>query len=72
MNPAALVLGAVALVLSAVTKLHAVILGQPVMMPWLFVVAVIIALALTAAILLLIRLVVRDWGRTWRPGMAAS
>jgi hypothetical protein len=65
-NPVALVLAVVALVVSAVTKLHAVILGQPVVMPWLFVVAVIIALALAVALLFMIRLMVRD-GLRLRP-----
>ena len=66
MNPVALVLGAVALVVSGLTKLHAVIFGQPVVMPWLFVVAVIIALALAVALLFMIRLMVRD-GLRLRP-----
>ena len=66
MNPVALVLGVVALVVSALTKLHAVILGQPVTVPALWLVLAAIVLALAIMLLVLIRLIVRD-GLRLRP-----
>ncbi len=66
MNPVALVLGVVALAVSAVTKLHAVILGQPVTIPALWLVLAAVVLALAIMLLVLIRLIVRD-GLRLRP-----
>lgn len=49
------------LIVSARTRLNAVILGQPVSVPWLGVVAVALVLVIAALVLYLIRGIVRDW-----------
>ena len=60
------VLAVVALVVSARTRLDAVILGRPVSVPWLGIVAVVLVLALAALVLHLARLLARD-GLRLRP-----
>jgi hypothetical protein len=59
MMPAALVLIAV-LIVSAVTKLHAVIFGQPVVIPALWLVLAIVTLLVFAFALVLLRLLIQD------------
>ena len=66
MNPVALVLGVVLLIVSALTKLHAVVAGQQVTIPALWLVLAAIVLALAIMLLVLIRLIVRD-GLRLRP-----
>jgi len=56
----------VALVVSARTRLDAVILGRPVSVPWLGIVALVLVLALAALVLHLARLLARD-GLRLRP-----
>ena len=62
----------VVIVVSAVAKLRLTVFGQPVVMPWLFVVAVLVALALAVMLAVLVRLIVRDAGRLWRPGTVTA
>ena len=62
MNPLLLVLGFVGLVVSAQARLNAVILGQPVSVPVLGLVALAVVLLLAIAVLWLIRSVIRDGG----------
>lgn len=52
---------------SAKTQMHAVVLGQPVNIPVLWLVAAIFALVMLAAVLFLARLLIRD-GLRLRPG----
>lgn len=61
--PVQLVLAFLGLAVSAQTRLNAVILGRPVSIPVLGLVAAVIMLALAAAVLVLLRMVVRDWPR---------
>ena len=56
----------VVIVVSAVTRLHAVVFGAQVSIPYVGIVAVLVALALVAAILVMVRLMVRD-GLRLRP-----
>lgn len=53
------------LVASVRVHLSAVILGRPVSVPVLGVIAVVLALALIALIAVAVRLAVRDWRRTY-------
>ena len=62
--PAAVFL--IVLIVSALTKLHAVILGQPVTVPALWLVLAAVVLALVIMLLVMIRLMVRD-GLRLRP-----
>jgi hypothetical protein len=55
--PVALIVG---LIISASTKLHAVIFGQPVAIPVLWLLAIITLLAFIALILYLVRLILQD------------
>jgi hypothetical protein len=57
---AALALALLGLIVSARTRLSAVVLGQPVSMPVLWLIAAIMVLALFVAVLVLVRLLVRD------------
>jgi len=66
MNPLPAILIVIGVIVSAVTKLHAVVLGQPVTVPYIGIVAVLVGLALTVMVLVLIRLMVRD-GLRLRP-----
>jgi len=59
------------LVVSASTRLNAVILGQPVSIPVLGIIAVAVALVALAAVLFLLRLLVCD-GLRLRPRMVAA
>jgi len=61
------VLAVVALVVSARTRLDAVILGRPVSVPVIGIVAVVLVLALVALILHITRVLVRDGGLRLRP-----
>jgi hypothetical protein len=58
--PVSLVFALIGLVMSARFRLNAVVLGQPVSVPWLAVAAVVIVLLLVAAVLILVRLLLRD------------
>ncbi len=60
-----LVLAFTGLVVSAQARLSAVILGQPVSVPVLGLVALAVVLALAALVLRLIRSAVRDGGFSW-------
>ena len=59
MNPLTLVLAFVALVTSAWTRINAVVLGRPVSVPVIGVIALVVVLTLTVAVLLLLRSVMR-------------
>ena len=61
--PVQLALALLGLVVSARTRLDAVILGRPVSVPWLGIVAVVLVLALAALVLHLARLLARDGPR---------
>jgi hypothetical protein len=61
------VLAVIALVVSARTRLDAVILGRPVSVPVFGIVAVVLVLALVALILHITRTLVRDGGLRLRP-----
>jgi hypothetical protein len=50
----------VGLIVSAQAKLHAVILGQPVSVPVLWLVAAVMVLALAAVVLWLLRAILRE------------
>ncbi len=65
MNPLLLVLAFAGLLVSARVRLNAVILGQPVSVPVLGIVALAVVLLLAAAVLWLIRSVIRDGGFWW-------
>jgi hypothetical protein len=54
------------LTVSARTRLNAVVLGQPISVPVLGLVALAVVLALAAVVLAVLRSVVRDWPRTVR------
>lgn len=60
MKAAALALALLGLIVSARTRLSAVVLGQPVSMPVLWLIAAIMVLALFVAVLVLVRLIIRD------------
>jgi len=51
------------LVVSANTKLHMVLLGQPVSVPVLWLVAAVVVLALAVLVLCLVRLILQDRSR---------
>ena len=63
MSIPALLLVFFALAASAHARLNAVILGQPVSVPWLGVALAVLLLALAAAVLWLIRSLLRDGPR---------
>ena len=67
MNPLLLVLAFVSLLASAQAKLNAVILGQPVSVPVLGIVALAVVLLLVAAVLYLLRSIARDVRLLLRP-----
>ncbi len=67
MNPLLLVLAFVSLLASAQAKLNAVILGQPVSVPVLGIIALVVVLLLAAAVLYLLRSIARDVGLRLRP-----
>jgi hypothetical protein len=69
--PVQLVLAFLALVVSARTRIAGVVLGQPVSIPVLGIVALVLALALAAVVLVLARLLLRDELRL-RPRMVAT
>lgn len=50
----------VALIVSAHARLHAVLLGQPINIPWLGVAAVLMVLVLVALVLWLAHLIVQE------------
>ena len=62
MNPLLLVLAFASLLASAQARLNAVILGQPVSVPVLGIVALAVVLLLAAAVLYLLRSIARDLG----------
>jgi hypothetical protein len=64
-----LVLAFLALVVSAKTRVSGIVLGQPVSVSVLGIVAVAVGLALAAVVLVLLRLLVRD-GLRLRPRAA--
>jgi len=63
---ARMIFAAIALAVSSACRMRAVILGQPVSVPVLWLVAAGVVLALVAAVLLLARALVRD-GLRLRP-----
>lgn len=67
--PLPLALALVGLIISAQTKLHAVVLGQPVTVSLLWLIAAAIVLLLAAAVLFLLRSVLRE-NLFLRPRMA--
>jgi hypothetical protein len=64
--PLSLILAFSGLFISARIRLNAVILGQPVSIPWLGVIAAVILFLLAALVLVLLRLLLRD-GLRLRP-----
>jgi len=64
-NPLFLVLAVAGLLVSAQARLNAVILGQPVSVPVLGIVALAVVLLLAALVLWLLRSAVRDGGFWW-------
>lgn len=58
--PLLIVAGVVA---SAYTKLNAVILGRPVSVPLLMLVAAVVVLALVVVLAAIVRQLIRDWPR---------
>ena len=60
-------LAALGLIVSAVTRLNVVVLGRPVSVPWLGIVAVVLVLTLVALILHITRVLVKDGGLRLRP-----
>ncbi len=71
MNPAALVLAVIGLAVSARTRLTGTVLGQPLSIPVLWLIAAAVVLALAAAVLALLRMILRDGGLRLRPVPAA-
>lgn len=64
MNPLTLVLAFVALVGSTWTRINAVVLGRPVSVPVIGVIALVVVLTLTVAVLVLLRSVMRPGFRS--------
>jgi hypothetical protein len=60
MRSAVLALALLALIVSARTRLTATVLGQPVSVPLLWLIAATIVLALAALVLVLLYLIIRD------------
>ena len=56
----------VGLVISAHARLNAIVLGQPVSIPWIAIIAAFVALVLAVLVLVLLRSLVRD-GLRLRP-----
>lgn len=71
MNLIVAVLGIFGIGISAQTRVNAVLLGQPVSVPVLGIIAIIIALLMLAAVLFLARLLIRD-GLRLRPGSVGA
>jgi hypothetical protein len=67
MSAPVFVLALIALATSAMTRLNAVVLGQPVSVPVLWLVAVAVVLILAAVVLYLLRSILRDGGLLLRP-----
>jgi phosphate/sulfate permease len=67
--PLSLVLAFLGLVVAAKTRLNAVVMGQPVSVPVLWLIAAIVVLLLAALVLVLLRLLLAD-GLRIRPRMA--
>ena len=64
------VLAIVGLIVSARTRLDAVILGRPLSVPWLGIVAAVVILGLVALILHIVRVLVEDGALRLRPRVA--
>ncbi|MGH3194192.1 MAG: hypothetical protein ACRDPY_42245 [Streptosporangiaceae bacterium] len=62
MRSAVLALALLALIVSARTRLTATVLGQPVSIPALWLIAAAVVLALAAMVLWLVRSILRDGG----------
>ena len=58
--PFSLLLAFLGLIVSAHERLNAVLLGRPVSIPWIGIIAAIVSLCLAAMVLLLIRHIVRE------------
>lgn len=69
--PLSVVLTFLGIVVSAQTRLNAVVLGQPVSVPVLWLVFAAVVLALATLVLVLARLLLRD-GLRLRPRMVAT
>ncbi len=66
-TPVQLLLAFLALLVSARTRLTATVVGQPVAVPVLWLVAAAVVLALAAAVLYLLRSILRGGGLLLRP-----
>jgi hypothetical protein len=64
--PVLVVIGVIA---SAYTKLNGVILGRPVSVPLLMLVAVVVILALAVVLAAIVRLIIRDGGLRLYPSV---
>ena len=67
MNGAVFLVVLAGLIVSAKTRLNAVVLGQPVSVPVLWLVAATMVLTLAALVLYLLRSILRDGGLLLRP-----
>jgi hypothetical protein len=70
--PVQIVIAFLGLLVSARTRIAAVILGQPVSVPVLGVVALAVVLVLAAVVLYLLRSIARDGGLRLRPRMVTA
>ena len=70
--PVPLVIALLGLIVSARARLSAVILGQPVSVPVLWLVAAAIVLVLAVLVLWILRGIIRDGGLWLRPGTAGT
>lgn len=70
MNIVVAILGIFGIGITSQTRLNAVLLGQSISVPVLWLVAAIVALLMLAAVLMLARLLIRD-GLRLRPGVPA-
>lgn len=71
MNIYALIFAVIGFGVAAQTRLNGVVLGQPVSVPVLWLVAAIVALLILAAVLYLARLLILD-GMRLRPGSVGA
>lgn len=65
--PVSFVLAVIGLIVSAKTRLNAVIFGQPVSIPWLGVLFAVLILALAVVVLCLIRALVLEFRKEPEP-----
>ena len=72
MNIYALIAAVLAALGLTQAKLNAVVLGQPISVPYLGIIAAVVALVLTALVLYLVRSILRDGGLLLRPRMVGA